>query len=238
VSDNLDVPSAQASYAVQYIAEPHQSQHNSELGIEKSSPSFSQFEKANFSAIPVWECVQHRSNCRRCFVQVCRANGRPRKIWLTRHGESEYNRHGKLGGDPPLSALGKEYAKMLPDVVVERTPAVPPSPPPLRPTLPPGCQITSLGSISLKHATIYLALHWHHHHSRPLTNLQPPTKPRLGEREVKFKIQEPVRLLTNASWTTSLLYLFASIQAHQAGQRPRGLATTWLSPPNTIYRTC
>jgi len=67
---------------------------------------------------------------RRCLpVQVCRASGRPRKIWLTRHGESEFNRHGKLGGDPPLSALGKEYARMLPDVVVERTPAVRPPPP-------------------------------------------------------------------------------------------------------------
>ena len=61
----------------------------------------------------------------RCSIlQVCRASGRPRKIWLTRHGESEFNRNGQLGGDSPLSASGQEYAKMLPDVVIERSPTV------------------------------------------------------------------------------------------------------------------
>lgn len=58
------------------------------------------------------------------FLQVCRASGRPRKIWLTRHGESEYNKQGKLGGDPPLSEQGQVFAQMLPDVIVERTPLV------------------------------------------------------------------------------------------------------------------
>lgn len=50
-------------------------------------------------------------------AQVCRAGvGRPRKIWLTRHGESHFNTLGKIGGNsglrcapgpaalPPLSA--------------------------------------------------------------------------------------------------------------------------------------
>uniref|UniRef100_A0AAF5Q3B0 6-phosphofructo-2-kinase n=1 Tax=Wuchereria bancrofti TaxID=6293 RepID=A0AAF5Q3B0_WUCBA len=37
----------------------------------------------------------------------------PRSIYLTRHGESEYNRIGRLGGDSPLSANGIEYAKKL-----------------------------------------------------------------------------------------------------------------------------
>uniref|UniRef100_A0A0R3RMB1 6PF2K domain-containing protein n=1 Tax=Elaeophora elaphi TaxID=1147741 RepID=A0A0R3RMB1_9BILA len=39
----------------------------------------------------------------------------PRSIYLTRHGESEYNRIGRLGGDSPLSANGVEYAKKLRD---------------------------------------------------------------------------------------------------------------------------
>jgi hypothetical protein len=39
-------------------------------------------------------------------MQVCKAGmtaGQARKIWLTRHGESEYNLLGKLGGNSGLS---------------------------------------------------------------------------------------------------------------------------------------
>jgi len=36
-----------------------------------------------------------------------------RPIWLTRHGESEYNRSGKIGGDPDLTERGLVYAKRL-----------------------------------------------------------------------------------------------------------------------------
>jgi len=34
-------------------------------------------------------------------------------VYLSRHGESTYNVEKKLGGDPPLSAAGDEYAKRL-----------------------------------------------------------------------------------------------------------------------------
>jgi len=37
----------------------------------------------------------------------------PHSIYLTRHGESEYNRVGKIGGDSPLSPQGLAYAKAL-----------------------------------------------------------------------------------------------------------------------------
>ncbi|KAK0423738.1 hypothetical protein QR680_008303 [Steinernema hermaphroditum] len=37
----------------------------------------------------------------------------PRSIYLTRHGESEYNKIGRLGGDSPLSVNGEKYAKCL-----------------------------------------------------------------------------------------------------------------------------
>ena len=37
----------------------------------------------------------------------------PRSIYLTRHGESEYNRIGRLGGDSPLSENGLLYAQKL-----------------------------------------------------------------------------------------------------------------------------
>ncbi|CAJ0567663.1 unnamed protein product, partial [Mesorhabditis spiculigera] len=39
----------------------------------------------------------------------------PRSIYLTRHGESEYNLLGRLGGDSPLSERGLDYAAKLKD---------------------------------------------------------------------------------------------------------------------------
>jgi len=56
-------------------------------------------------------------------MQICKAGmAHSRKIWLTRHGESEYNQQGRIGGDSGLSPLGQEYAHRLLDVVVERLP--------------------------------------------------------------------------------------------------------------------
>jgi len=37
----------------------------------------------------------------------------PRTIYLTRHGETEYNQLGRIGGDSDLSARGRMYAKSL-----------------------------------------------------------------------------------------------------------------------------
>ena len=37
----------------------------------------------------------------------------PRTIYLTRHGESEFNVQGKIGGDSGLSERGKRYSKLL-----------------------------------------------------------------------------------------------------------------------------
>jgi 6-phosphofructo-2-kinase / fructose-2,6-biphosphatase 2 len=42
---------------------------------------------------------------------------KPRSIWLSRHGESEYNLDGKIGGDANLSERGERYAKLLPELV-------------------------------------------------------------------------------------------------------------------------
>lgn len=47
---------------------------------------------------------------------------KPRSIYMTRHGESEYNVVGRIGGDSDLSPNGKEYAKMLPDFFTQRYP--------------------------------------------------------------------------------------------------------------------
>jgi broad specificity phosphatase PhoE/predicted kinase len=37
----------------------------------------------------------------------------PRPIYLTRHGESVHNHLGLIGGDPPLTQAGREYARAL-----------------------------------------------------------------------------------------------------------------------------
>ncbi|PSC70832.1 6-phosphofructo-2-kinase fructose-2,6-bisphosphatase-like isoform X2 [Micractinium conductrix] len=56
-------------------------------------------------------------------MQVCRAGvGRPRKIWLTRHGESQFNTMGKIGGNSSLSKRGQMYAELLPDILASRVP--------------------------------------------------------------------------------------------------------------------
>ncbi|KAL1851581.1 Fructose-2,6-bisphosphatase [Paecilomyces lecythidis] len=49
---------------------------------------------------------------------------RPRSIWLSRHGESEYNLEGKIGGDASISERGEAYARALPELL--RKSGVPP----------------------------------------------------------------------------------------------------------------
>lgn len=44
---------------------------------------------------------------------------KPRSIWLSRHGESQYNLTGQIGGDADLSERGMRYAKRLPEIVLK-----------------------------------------------------------------------------------------------------------------------
>jgi broad specificity phosphatase PhoE len=46
----------------------------------------------------------------------------PKAIWITRHGESEFNVSGRIGGDSNLSSRGKAYAKKLADYMNEHYP--------------------------------------------------------------------------------------------------------------------
>lgn len=49
-----------------------------------------------------------------CASQICRSGlSSNRRIWLTRHGESEFNRAGLIGGDAELTDKGKKYAHAL-----------------------------------------------------------------------------------------------------------------------------
>lgn len=49
----------------------------------------------------------------------------PRAIFLTRHGESEYNVSGKIGGDSNLSERGRKYAAALPKLIKDNIGDVP-----------------------------------------------------------------------------------------------------------------
>ncbi|MBM4362341.1 MAG: histidine phosphatase family protein [Deltaproteobacteria bacterium] len=52
------------------------------------------------------------------FLMQIRPQERP--IWLSRHGVSEFNDLGRIGGDPPLTERGREYAQALARVVREQ----------------------------------------------------------------------------------------------------------------------
>jgi 6-phosphofructo-2-kinase / fructose-2,6-biphosphatase 3 len=56
-------------------------------------------------------------------MQICKHGlTKPRKIWLSRHGESEYNNLGLIGGDSDISPLGQKYAVKIADELLERIP--------------------------------------------------------------------------------------------------------------------
>ncbi|GAA5943671.1 hypothetical protein JCM1841_003849 [Sporobolomyces salmonicolor] len=44
----------------------------------------------------------------------------PRSIYFTRHGESQYNVDGQIGGDAPLSERGEKYMQALPQLIKEK----------------------------------------------------------------------------------------------------------------------
>ncbi|KAF5367096.1 hypothetical protein D9758_003959 [Tetrapyrgos nigripes] len=44
---------------------------------------------------------------------------KPRNIFFSRHGESQYNVEGKIGGDSLLSSRGMQYAKALPALITD-----------------------------------------------------------------------------------------------------------------------
>lgn len=46
----------------------------------------------------------------------------PRPIWMSRHGESEFNMQGRIGGDAPLTAAGQVYANHLRDFMRKQYP--------------------------------------------------------------------------------------------------------------------
>ncbi|GLI68462.1 hypothetical protein VaNZ11_012887 [Volvox africanus] len=56
-------------------------------------------------------------------MQICKAGMTSvRKIWLSRHGESEYNQKGLIGGNSSLSNRGELYSRALREALIARLP--------------------------------------------------------------------------------------------------------------------
>lgn len=56
----------------------------------------------------------------RCVSLLMNNNIHPRKIFLSRHGESIYNRSEKLGGDSDLTERGLAYSKVLSEFIAKQ----------------------------------------------------------------------------------------------------------------------
>ncbi|KAJ3265695.1 hypothetical protein HDU77_004225 [Chytriomyces hyalinus] len=54
-----------------------------------------------------------------CVFYLMQIHIKERTLWLSRHGESTYNRVNRIGGDPPLTPLGARYAKAMNKFVQE-----------------------------------------------------------------------------------------------------------------------
>lgn len=58
--------------------------------------------------------------CSRLVQYLMHIHPAERPIFLTRHGESSYNVLGRIGGDAPLTARGREYSRVLAQFIQER----------------------------------------------------------------------------------------------------------------------
>lgn len=64
--------------------------------------------------------VAHRINGYipgRIMLLLANIHTKPRPIWFSRHGESQFNAMGRIGGDSPLSPRGMLYAQKLNDFI-------------------------------------------------------------------------------------------------------------------------
>ena len=71
------------------------------------------------SAIALTPCSSvHRFLCGRIVQFLTNMHATHQTIYLTRHGQSEYNYQGKIGGDSGLSMMGEKFAGALAEYCV------------------------------------------------------------------------------------------------------------------------
>ncbi|GFS44256.1 hypothetical protein TNIN_307111 [Trichonephila inaurata madagascariensis] len=94
---------------------------------KKVYESLDEKEESNYSFMQIYNAGQkvfvhrHEGHIQsRIAYYLMNIHINPRSIYLTRHGESEFNALGKVGGDSGLSERGWEYAKMLSKYIKEQ----------------------------------------------------------------------------------------------------------------------
>lgn len=59
----------------------------------------------------------------RLMLLLANLHVQPRPIWMSRHGESQFNTQNRIGGDSPLSPLGEQYAAKLTQFIAQLYPS-------------------------------------------------------------------------------------------------------------------
>lgn len=84
--------------------------------IDESEKNFTYVKVTNIGHQVVINRIQDYLQSRLVYF-LTNLHIKPRSVWLSRHGESEYNLSGQIGGDANLSPRGFQYAKMLPELL-------------------------------------------------------------------------------------------------------------------------
>ena len=84
--------------------------------IDESERHLSYVKITNIGHQVIINRLQDYLSTRLCYY-LTNLHIKPRSIWLSRHGESEFNLEGKIGGDANISSRGEQYARMLPELV-------------------------------------------------------------------------------------------------------------------------
>jgi len=79
-------------------------------------PELTYVKLINVGAQVVINCIRDYLQSRIVYY-LMNLHIKPRSIWLSRHGESEFNLVGKIGGDADISRRGRAYAEKLPELV-------------------------------------------------------------------------------------------------------------------------
>ncbi|KAF8460221.1 6-phosphofructo-2-kinase-domain-containing protein [Kalaharituber pfeilii] len=81
-----------------------------------TEPDLTYVKLINVGAQVVINCIKDYLQSRIVYY-LMNLHIKPRSIWLSRHGESEFNLCGRIGGDADLSSRGRAYAEKLPELV-------------------------------------------------------------------------------------------------------------------------
>ncbi|KAL3457375.1 hypothetical protein BJX64DRAFT_280632 [Aspergillus heterothallicus] len=93
-------------------------------GIDDDEKEFTYVKLINVGSTVIINQIKNYLSSRLVYY-IQNLHIKPRSIWLSRHGESQYNLTGKIGGDSSISERGEAYAKALPGLL--RKSGVPPN---------------------------------------------------------------------------------------------------------------